>query len=220
MGSSSWAELACSVRWLAQPGHGCWHGYGAESAWIWIEQVIQNCIYAWLLVETGRCHLSLKKRLALGLTEPLVVNRVLLWFVHAVLIISVQIFVAVSVFIAKEGGEYPAVIDVGMVVLSSCRPVPPSPFGWHSFRPKPTSVGWFLAHPRSSARAPPGSLRPDVAWAIAPSGCDAQRCALLASGFRAGWRRSIELQKQRFGARFRLIDLAMGRLAIRAIYER
>ena len=35
-----------------------WHGYGAESAWIWVEQITQNCVYAWMLVETGRYYLS------------------------------------------------------------------------------------------------------------------------------------------------------------------
>ena len=97
---------------------GDWHGYGAKSAWIWIEQVTQNCIYAWMLVETGRYYLALKKRLSLGLTDPLVVNRVLLWFVYAAWILSVQVLVALSVVIANQEGGYPSAIDAGMALFT------------------------------------------------------------------------------------------------------
>ena len=71
-----------------------------------------------MLVETGRYYLSLKKRLALGLTEPLIVNRVLLWFVYAAWIFSVQGLVALSVVIANQEGAYPAAIDAGMALFS------------------------------------------------------------------------------------------------------
>ena len=60
----------------------------------------------------------MKKRLALGLTEPLIVNRVLLWFVYAAWIFGVQILVALSVAIVNQQGEYPAVIDAGMALFS------------------------------------------------------------------------------------------------------
>jgi len=73
-----------------------------------------------MLVETGRYYLLLRKRLALGLTDSLIVNRVLLWFVYGSWIIGVQILVALSVAIANQEGAYPGVIDAGMALFSVC----------------------------------------------------------------------------------------------------
>jgi hypothetical protein len=123
-----------------------WNGFGAESAWIWIEQFTQNCVYAWMLFETGHYYLSLKKRLALGLTEPLVVNRVLLWFVYAAWIFSVQILVALSVAIVNEQGEYPAVIDAGMALFSVLSAVAL----WLAFFPPKFYENWVVSRAPST----------------------------------------------------------------------
>ena len=66
-----------------------------------------------------RYYLSLKKRLAIGLTDPLLVNRVLLWFVYAFWIVGVQVLVALSVFIVDRYGEYPSMIDTGMALFTA-----------------------------------------------------------------------------------------------------
>ncbi|MBW2543249.1 MAG: hypothetical protein JRF15_14280 [Deltaproteobacteria bacterium] len=118
-----------------------WHGYNAESAWVWIEQITQNCVYAWMLVETGRYHLLLRKRLALGLTEPLVVNRVLLWFVYAAWIFSVQGLVALSVVIANQEGAYPGIIDAGMALFTVFSAIAL----WLAFFPPRAYENWVLS---------------------------------------------------------------------------
>jgi len=123
-----------------------WHGYSAGGVWIWIEQVTQNCIYAWMLLETGRYYLLLKKRLALGLTEPLVVNRVLLWFIYAGWIFGVQVLVALSVVVANREGSYPAAIDAGMALFSVFSAIAL----WLAFFPPKAYENWLLSRSSSS----------------------------------------------------------------------
>ena len=125
-----------------------WHGYDADSVWIWIEQNTQNCVYMWMLVETGRYYGSLKKRLALGLTEPLVVNRVLLLFIYAAWIFSVQILVALSIAITNREGEYPAVIDAGIALFSIFSAIAL----WLAFFPPNAYENWVLSRTRAAQR--------------------------------------------------------------------
>jgi hypothetical protein len=123
---------------------GDWNGYGSDHGWVWMEQVTQNCIYAWMLFETGRYYLTLRKRLSIGLSEPLVVNRVFLWFTYAAWISTVQILVAMSVVIANQEGGYPALIDAGMALFSTFS----ATMLWLAFFPPRAYENWILSrHP-------------------------------------------------------------------------
>jgi hypothetical protein len=101
-----------------------------------------------MLYETGRYYRTLRKRLVLGLTEPLVVNRVLLWFAYAAWIFGVQILVALSVVIANQSGSYPSVIDAGMALFT----VFSSIALWLSFFPPPVYERWIAGTCPSTER--------------------------------------------------------------------
>ncbi len=116
-----------------------WHGWGLAGPWVWIEHITQDCVYIWMMIESGRYYLKLKRRAAHGLADPVVTNRILLWTAYAGWILCVQVLFATSVAIGSEQGDYPAILDAGMAAftLFACSAL------WLAFMPPPAYKRWI-----------------------------------------------------------------------------
>jgi hypothetical protein len=75
---------------------GDWIGLRNDLAWVWLEQIAVTVVYGWAALEPARYHLLMRRRVTLGLAEPLVANRFLLWSAYAGLFCLSQIFWNVS----------------------------------------------------------------------------------------------------------------------------
>jgi hypothetical protein len=112
----SWARwlayAMCGVLWIGFAGV-CLTG-GLETGkpggfWYWIEFSVIGTYPAWGGIESFRYYLSMRRRLKIGLAEPLLVNRFLLWSAASVLSIA-------------------AIWTVMLPALLEVDPVPGSPF--------------------------------------------------------------------------------------------
>jgi len=64
---------------------GDWEGFTVSSVWYWMEWVGYMVPVTWTCAEATAEHLRARRRLRLGLCEPLVCNRLLLWAAFAAL---------------------------------------------------------------------------------------------------------------------------------------
>jgi hypothetical protein len=58
---------------------GDWGGFQDDNAWVWIENVSQLAAFAWGFAEPVAYHAKLRRRVRIGLADPLVAHRMLLW---------------------------------------------------------------------------------------------------------------------------------------------
>jgi hypothetical protein len=62
---------------------GDWRGFRSDHVWIWVENVAQISVYAWGCIEALLYHQKARRRVALGLADPVVANRFALWGTYA-----------------------------------------------------------------------------------------------------------------------------------------
>ena len=149
-------------------------------------------VFGWAFVESFRYYIMMRRRVALGLAEPVVTNRFLLWtlWTAGLTILPLVVTAVRAVQLAHFGASDPAsglvfseeaawslavvrstVMGVGPVIIAAL---------WLSFFPPRSYVGWVRAraHP---ADARPGALAiPGRGWAVncvlfpwaKVSGCD------------------------------------------------
>ena len=58
---------------------GDWEGFEVTHVWYWLEWVAYQIPVVWTCLEAGAEHIRARRRLQVGLCEPLVCNRLLLW---------------------------------------------------------------------------------------------------------------------------------------------
>lgn len=74
------ASLALVVTWLGLVFvDRLEHRVLSGSIWYWCDFVLRGAAYAWAAIESLRHHAAARRRLALGLVEPIVVDRFRLW---------------------------------------------------------------------------------------------------------------------------------------------
>lgn len=74
--------LAMLAGFLGSGALGDWGGFRNDNAWIWIENAAQLGVYLWASAEATAYYAKLRRRRRLGLADPVVVNRILLWAVY------------------------------------------------------------------------------------------------------------------------------------------
>jgi len=91
-----WAALgAMLIGFLGSGVVGDWKGFRSDHVWIWIENLAQILVYGWACFESLAYFQNARKRAALGLADPLIVNQFALWGTYAACYGIVQIsFVA------------------------------------------------------------------------------------------------------------------------------
>lgn len=83
------ATVFCSTAFLAMWGSivaggisGDWAGNRTDTAWVWIESVTQLCIFAWTFAEPAALYRNMRRRAQIGLGNPILANRILLWSIY------------------------------------------------------------------------------------------------------------------------------------------
>lgn len=105
------ASAAMVVGWIASGVIGDWNGYRTDLLWTWLPLGVQGFAYAWTLCESGLCYLRLRRRLAHGLADPVLTNRLFLWSGYGAAMLASQLFLIAAQCAANASGVYPALYD-------------------------------------------------------------------------------------------------------------
>lgn len=99
---------------------GDWMGYRSDRIWIWLEVGALHVAYAWTLGESGLQYARMRRRLAHGLGDALVTNRLLLWGIYGGASLCSQLAYITSIGLATtSSGDYPFFLDA-LMSTSSC----------------------------------------------------------------------------------------------------
>jgi len=86
---SSWIVYATVALFITGVGgsamSGDWEGFSPSSGWYWLELAGYMLPVTWTCIEAASEHIWARRRLKVGLCEPLVCNRLLLWASFAAL---------------------------------------------------------------------------------------------------------------------------------------
>ncbi|MDH5566942.1 MAG: hypothetical protein OEY15_09780 [Myxococcales bacterium] len=113
--------LAMVVGFIGSGLRGDWPGYRGDNAWIWLENTAQLIVYTWGGIEALRFHAKLRRRLAHGLSDPVITNRVLLWAIYgltfAVSLVLYQVALGAADQLTDLDGFISGVAAIGKVTL-------------------------------------------------------------------------------------------------------
>ena len=82
---------ALGAGFLGSGAVGDWGGWRSDHPWVWVELGTQLLVYGWATWEPLAYHAVMRRRVALGLTSPLVAHRCLLWSAYAGMFLITQI---------------------------------------------------------------------------------------------------------------------------------
>jgi hypothetical protein len=74
--------LTMSGAIVASAMSGDWAGSRTDTPWVWIESIVQLCIFAWIFAEPAVLYRDLRRRARIGLDDPVLTNRILLWSIY------------------------------------------------------------------------------------------------------------------------------------------
>jgi hypothetical protein len=122
-----------------------------EGLWYWLEFSVIGTYPLWNCIEAFRYYVSMRKRRELGLADPLLVNRFLLWGVAAALSIAAIWSVSLPALMGMSG------IGPSSPFMASCM-IATSIFGtgcvvlnWVTFFPPKRYVDWIAARSTQTA---------------------------------------------------------------------
>ena len=137
------------IAFAGQAAAGTFSSGVSPAPWLWIEFAARLGSPCWLGLEAGRYYLQMKRRLRLGLADPVVTDRFLLWTFAALLGF---LMITTSIPPAVLGRSHPVVL-VALVVFGFAGAAAAACYWLAFFRPRPTGA--------ESAPAP--RRRPSVA---------------------------------------------------------
>jgi hypothetical protein len=107
------AALGMGAGFVGSGLGGDWGGFG-DGGWIWLENAAQLGAYAWVLVEAASHWRKLRRRLRIGLGDPVVAHRILLWGIYGGSLAISQLLwmLVVAAF------EDPSALDLPMLVAA------------------------------------------------------------------------------------------------------
>lgn len=122
-----------------------------EGFWYWLEFSVIGTYPLWNCIEALRYHASMKKRRELGLADPLLVNRFLLWSIASALSIAAIWTVSLPALLGMSG------IGPSSPFMASCM-IATSIFGtgcvvlnWVTFFPPKRYVDWITTRSAGTA---------------------------------------------------------------------
>jgi hypothetical protein len=117
-------------------------GFASGRIWVWLELGGAGTALGWCFLEAAGHYLKVRRRVPLGLTEPVVANRMLLWSWYAGLGVISQTTYMAATAVAGVEGSYPFIFDGIMSASSS--------FGsmmiWLAFFPPLVYLRWLSRH--------------------------------------------------------------------------
>lgn len=126
---------------------GDYMGYRSDRIWIWIEVGTLHVAYAWTLAESMLHQARLRRRVAHGIGDPVVANRLLLWGVYGGASLCSSLAYNLSIGVATFAGEYPFFLDALMSVPSCVAALAL----WLAFFPPPAYRRWLRAGREAAA---------------------------------------------------------------------
>jgi len=112
---SGWMAYGSAVLLVAGVGGSVWsgdlEGFSVSSPWFWAEWVGYTVPYAWAGAEALAHHRRARRRLRLGLCDPLVCNRYLLWGCFGAMQLLVCFAVIPEYVEYEQGGAFTAMWD-------------------------------------------------------------------------------------------------------------
>jgi len=118
-------------------------GFASGRIWIWLELSGPEIAMLWCVAEASNHHRAMRKRVAIGLADRVVANRLLLWCYYAAASAVSQFFYMVAVAIAGADGSYPFYLDTIMGIASSTGGI----LIWLAFFPPPAYLRWVSRAP-------------------------------------------------------------------------
>lgn len=110
--ASNFAGLA-GMAW-----HGDWEGIEALGAsGYWLECFGSLAPTLWMAAEGFGQYFKLRKQLALGLCEPMVCNRFLLWGLAGLLWVMLEALVTATDIVHAQTGEWSGLLGIGVALL-------------------------------------------------------------------------------------------------------
>jgi hypothetical protein len=114
------AALAWVIRWM----DGDFALNALETPGIAVFHAVRITVFAWAAIESLHYHEKMKKRMALGLADPVVTQQIYMWGVSAVAAAAVSVTIVTSVFgLGRHPLEVPealALLVLLSLVLSAC----------------------------------------------------------------------------------------------------
>jgi hypothetical protein len=100
---------------------GDWQGHQSDRIWLWLETGAQQIVRPWAFVESLIFYTRMRRRQAVGVADPVVTNRFLLWAGYGLTSSITAFFWFFASLVVADGGGYPFIFDafmIGLTVLS------------------------------------------------------------------------------------------------------
>jgi hypothetical protein len=107
---------AIAIGFVGSGTVGDWRGFRSDHVWIWIENLAQIGIYGWAGAEALLYYGNARKRVALGLADPVVANKFALWGIYSASAGIVQLLFIVSLA-SPSGYTGLGSIDIFMTLI-------------------------------------------------------------------------------------------------------
>jgi hypothetical protein len=147
LGVVVFVSLVAVVSLVVGVALGDWMGYRSDRIWIWLEVGALHVAYGWTFAESTLHYARMRRRLAHGLANPVVTNRLLLWAVYGCGSLGSQLAYTTSIGVATPEGVYPFFLDA-LMSLSSCFAAVAL---WLAFFPPQTYRNWLASGAPESA---------------------------------------------------------------------
>jgi hypothetical protein len=111
---------------------GDWEGIDPlANPWYWVECYGGMASTVWMAAEGFALYFKMRRRLKIGLCEPMACNRFLLWGIAGVLWMTLEVIVTANDYAYALTGQWPVLLD----------------FGVAAFEVAPVMVIWFVFFP-------------------------------------------------------------------------
>jgi hypothetical protein len=100
---------------------GDWQGQQSDRIWLWLETGAQQIVRPWAFVESLVFYTRMRRRQAVGVADPVVTNRFLLWAGYGLTSSITAFFWFFASLVVADGSGYPFIFDaimIGLTVLS------------------------------------------------------------------------------------------------------
>jgi hypothetical protein len=114
-------------------------GFASDRIWIWLELGGSGTALLWCFLEAARHYLKMRRRIPLGLADPVVANRVLLWSCYGGAGLVSQSVEMMGTAIAGATGVYPNYLDAVMSAATSTGAI----MLWLAFFPPVGYLRWI-----------------------------------------------------------------------------
>jgi len=134
---------AIGIGFLGSGTVGDWRGFRSDYVWIWIENFAQIGLYGWGCLEALLYYRGARRRAALGLADPVVVNKFALWGIYSGSYGVVQLFFIIALA-SPDGYTGLGSIDICLTLIGITSL-------WVAFFPPHFYQAWLRGAPSTQA---------------------------------------------------------------------